>query len=114
MENWILNAFKKFFTKNKEEELEKGLEKTKSGFFDKLTKAVAGKSTVDISILDDLEALLIASDVGLETTIKIIDRIEERVKRDNLEDAFNRGATNFNQRNQPAEWTGQSSGGREL
>ncbi len=77
-----MSFFNKFFSKKKEEELDKGLEKTKTGFFDKLTKAVAGKSTVDISILDELEALLIASDVGLETTIKIIDRIEERVKRD--------------------------------
>ncbi|MEZ4932947.1 MAG: signal recognition particle receptor subunit alpha [Saprospiraceae bacterium] len=77
-----MSFFKKFFTKKKEEELDQGLEKTKTGFFDKLTKAVAGKSTVDVEVLDELEAILIASDVGLETTIKIIDRIEERVKRD--------------------------------
>lgn len=77
-----MSFFKKFFTKKKEEELDQGLEKTKTGFFDKLTKAVAGKSTVDVEVLDELEAILIASDVGLETTIKIIERIEERVKRD--------------------------------
>ena len=51
------------------------MEKTKTGFFDKLTKAVAGKSTVDVEVLDELEAMLIASDVGLDTTIKIIERI---------------------------------------
>ena len=77
-----MSFFKKFFTKKKEEELDKGLEKTKTGFFDKLTKAVAGKSTVDVEVLDELEAMLIASDVGLETTIRIIERIETRVKRD--------------------------------
>ncbi len=77
-----MSFFNKFFTKKKEKDLEKGLEKTKSGFFDKLTKAVAGKSTVDVEVLDELESILIASDVGLDTTIKIIERIEERVKRD--------------------------------
>ena len=77
-----MSFFKKFFTKKKEEELDKGLEKTKTGFFDKLTKAVAGKSTVDVEVLDELEGLLIASDVGLDTAIKIIERIEQRVKRD--------------------------------
>lgn len=77
-----MSFFKKFFTKDKEDELDKGLEKTKTGFFNKLTKAVAGKSTIDVEVLDEVEALLIASDVGLDTTIKIIDKIEERVKRD--------------------------------
>lgn len=77
-----MSFFKKFFTKDKEKELDKGLEKTKTGFFNKLTKAVAGKSTIDVEVLDEVEALLIASDVGLDTTIKIIERIEERVKRD--------------------------------
>ncbi|MFQ5448785.1 MAG: signal recognition particle receptor subunit alpha, partial [Saprospiraceae bacterium] len=66
-----MSFFKKFFTKEKEQELEKGLEKTKSGFFDKLSKAVAGKSTVDVEVLDELENILISSDVGLDTTIKI-------------------------------------------
>jgi fused signal recognition particle receptor len=77
-----MSFFKKFFTKEKEQDLDKGLEKTKSGFFDKLTKAVAGKSTVDVEVMDELENILISSDVGLETTIKIIDRIEKRVAKD--------------------------------
>ena len=77
-----MSFFKKFFSKKKEEELDKGLEKTKTGFFDKISKVVAGKSTVDVEVLDDLEQLLITSDVGLETTIKIIERIEGRVARD--------------------------------
>lgn len=78
----IMSFFKKFFTKEKEQDLDKGLEKTKTGFFDKLTKAVAGKATVDVEVLDELENVLITSDVGLDTTIKIIQRIEDRVKRD--------------------------------
>ena len=77
-----MSFFKKFFSKKKEEELDKGLEKTKTGFFEKISKVVAGKSTVDVEVLDDLEQLLITSDVGLETTIKIIERIEARVARD--------------------------------
>src|SRR5258706_11069937 len=77
-----MSFFNKFFSKEKEQELEQGLEKTKSSLFQKLTKAVAGKSTVDIEVLDELESALISSDVGLETTIKIIDRIEARVARD--------------------------------
>ena len=77
-----MSFLKKFFTKEKEQDLDKGLEKTKTGFFDKLTKAVAGKSTIDIEVLDELENILIASDVGLETTVKIIERIEDRVKQD--------------------------------
>lgn len=74
-----MSFFKKFFTREKEEDLDKGLEKTKQGFLGKISKAVAGKSTVDESFLDELEQILIASDVGLETTIKIIDRLEARV-----------------------------------
>ncbi len=70
------------FSKGKKETLDKGLEKTKSNIFSKLTRAVAGKSQVDESVLDELEEVLISSDVGVETTIKIIDRIEERVARD--------------------------------
>jgi fused signal recognition particle receptor len=77
-----MSFFKKFFSKEKEEELEHGLEKTKSNLFQKLSKAVAGKSKVDIEVLDELESALITSDVGLETTVKIIDRIEARVARD--------------------------------
>ena len=64
------------------EELEKSLEKTKSGLFSKLTKAVVGKSTVDAEVLDELEEILVTSDVGVNTTLKIIERIEKRVARD--------------------------------
>lgn len=77
-----MSFLKKFFTREKKADLEKGLEKTKTGFFEKLTKAVAGKSTVDVEVLDELENILISSDVGLDTTIKIIERIEKRVAKD--------------------------------
>jgi fused signal recognition particle receptor len=72
----------KYFTKMDEEALKKGLEKTKTGFFNRLSKAVAGRKSIDIEVLDELEEILIASDVGLETTIKIINRLEERVAKD--------------------------------
>ena len=72
-----------FFNKKKQQEtLDRGLEKTKTSVFDKLTRAVAGKSKVDDDVLDNLEEVLITSDVGVETTLKIIRRIEERVARD--------------------------------
>jgi len=73
-----------FLTKKKEqkEDLDKGLEKTKTSVFSKLTHAIAGKSKVDDEVLDNLEEILITSDVGVETTLKIIDRIEKRVARD--------------------------------
>lgn len=77
-----MSFFGKIFSKEKEQELEQGLEKTKSNLFQRLSKAVVGKSTVDVEVLDELEAALIASDVGLPTTIKIIERIEARVARD--------------------------------
>ena len=77
-----MSFFKKFFTKEKEKDLDKGLEKTKSNIFSKISKAIAGKSTVDEEVLDELEGILIAADVGLDTTIKIIERIEARVARD--------------------------------
>lgn len=77
-----MGIFDKIFNKNKKQDLDEGLEKSKSSFFNKLSKAVAGKSKVDASVLDDLEEVLISSDVGVATTIKIIDRIEERVARD--------------------------------
>ncbi|MTI22886.1 signal recognition particle-docking protein FtsY [Fulvivirga sp. RKSG066] len=70
------------FSKEKKESLDKGLEKTKDSFFNKLGKAVVGKSKVDEQVLDELEEVLITSDVGVKTTIKIIERIEERVARD--------------------------------
>ena len=68
--------------KQQQEELNAGLEKTKTGLFSKLARAVAGRSTVDADVLDDLEEVLISSDVGVETTVKIIRGIEERVARD--------------------------------
>ena len=71
-----------FFSKDKKESLDKGLEKTKDGFFSKLAKAVVGKSSVDAEVLDNLEEILISSDVGVETTIKIINRIEARVAKE--------------------------------
>ena len=74
-----MSFFKKFFSREKEQELEQGLEKTKSSFFSKISRAIAGKSTVDEEFLDELEGILISSDVGLDTTIKIIERLEARV-----------------------------------
>jgi fused signal recognition particle receptor len=71
-----------FSKKENKESLDKGLERTKQGFFDKIAKAVAGKSKVDEEVLDELEDILISSDVGVETTLKIIRRIEARVARD--------------------------------
>ncbi|MBO4723998.1 MAG: signal recognition particle-docking protein FtsY [Bacteroidaceae bacterium] len=71
-----------FFSKDKKEVLDKGLEKTKTSVFSKIARAVAGKSTVDDEVLDNLEEVLITSDVGVETTLKIVKRIEERVARD--------------------------------
>ena len=71
-----------FFSKEKKETLDKGLEKTKESVFSKIARAVAGKSKVDDEVLDNLEEVLVTSDVGVETTLKIIKRIEERVARD--------------------------------
>ena len=77
-----MSFFKKIFSKEKKETLDKGLEKSKNNFFDKLSKAVAGKSKVDDDVLDNLEEVLVSSDVGVNTTLKIIDRIEARVEKD--------------------------------
>jgi fused signal recognition particle receptor len=77
-----MSFFSKFFTKEKEQDLDRGVEKTKQSFFSQITKAIAGKSEVDIEFLDELEQILIASDVGLETTIKIIERLEKKVAED--------------------------------
>jgi len=86
-----MSFFKKLFSSEKKESviteqekvvLDKGLEKTKTSFFSKLTKAVAGKSKVDDEVLDNLEEILVTSDVGVETTLKIIRRIEDRVSTD--------------------------------
>lgn len=77
-------AFFGLFSKEKKESLDKGLEKTKQGFLTKLTRSIVGKSKVDEEVLDELEEILISSDVGVETTLKIIDRIEARVARDKV------------------------------
>ncbi|MDZ4750536.1 MAG: signal recognition particle-docking protein FtsY [Flavobacteriales bacterium] len=77
-----MSFFKKLFSSEKKETLNQGLEKTRTGFFSKLSRAIAGKSRVDEEVLDNLEEILIGSDVGVETTIKIIKRIEERVSKD--------------------------------
>ena len=77
-----MNFFKKLFSSEKKETLDKGLEKSKTSFFDKLTRAIAGKSKVDDTILDELEGVLVSSDVGVNTTLKIIERIEKRVAED--------------------------------
>lgn len=75
-------GFKSLFTKKQKDTLDKGLEKTNSSFFSKLGKAVIGKSVVDEEVLDNLEEVLVTSDVGVDTTVKIIGRIEERVAKD--------------------------------
>ncbi|WP_340075711.1 signal recognition particle-docking protein FtsY [Leptobacterium sp. I13] len=77
-----MSLFKKIFSSEKKETLDKGLEKTKTSFFSKLGKAVAGKSKVDEDVLDNLEEVLVTSDVGVNTTLKIIERIEDRVSKD--------------------------------
>ena len=71
-----------FFSKDKKETLDKGLSKTKEGFFSKVAHAIAGKSTIDDDFLDELEEIFISSDVGIDTTLKIIDKIKARVARD--------------------------------
>lgn len=77
-----MNFFKKLFTKEKKESLDKGLKKSNESFFNKISKVVIGKSKVDDQVLDDLEEVLISSDVGVKTTLKIIDQIEQRVAKD--------------------------------
>jgi fused signal recognition particle receptor len=77
-----MSFFKKIFSSDKKESLDKGLEKSKSSFFSKLTKAVVGKTKVDDEVLDNLEEVLVSSDVGVNTTLKIINRIEKRVAED--------------------------------
>lgn len=77
-----MGFFSKFFNKEKKETLDNGLERTKKGFFEKISHAVAGKSKIDDDILDNLEEVFITSDVGVDTTLKILDRIQERVKKD--------------------------------
>ena len=77
-----MSFFKKIFSSDKKETLDKGLEKTSSSFLGKLSKAVAGKSKVDEDVLDNLEEVLVSSDVGVNTTLKVIERIEARVAKD--------------------------------
>jgi len=77
-----MGFFDKLFGKKEKESLDQGLQKTKEGFLSRITKAVAGKSTVDEEVLDDLENALVSADVGIDTTVQIIDRIEKRVARD--------------------------------
>ncbi|MFZ4463526.1 MAG: signal recognition particle receptor subunit alpha, partial [Bacteroidales bacterium] len=71
-----------FFSKEKKQDLDKGLEKTRQNVFSRLSKAIVGKSKVDDEVLDNLEEILVTSDVGVETTLKIIARIENRVSKD--------------------------------
>ena len=77
-----MGFFKKLFSKEKKEKLDTGLQKTKEGVWSKITRAVAGKSKVDDDVLDNLEEAFITSDVGVDTTLKIIERIQDRVARD--------------------------------
>ena len=77
-----MGFFNKLFGKKEKESLDEGLQKTKDSFFSKVSKAIAGKSTVDEEVLDQLEEALVTADVGIETTVKIIDQIEQRVARD--------------------------------
>jgi fused signal recognition particle receptor len=77
-----MGFFNKLFGKKEKESLDEGLQKTKENFFSKVTKAIAGKSTVDEEVLDNLEEALVSADVGIETTVAIIDRIEKRVSKD--------------------------------
>ncbi|HMP91254.1 MAG TPA: signal recognition particle-docking protein FtsY [Phnomibacter sp.] len=77
-----MGFFDKLFGKKEKQSLDQGLEKTKENFFTKITKAIAGKSTVDEEVLDNLEEALVAADVGIETTVAIIDKLSARVKRD--------------------------------
>ena len=79
-----MSFFKKFFTSEKKETLDKGLDKTRTSVFEKISRAVAGKSKLDDDVLDEIEEALITSDVGLDTTVKIIEALEERVARDKV------------------------------
>src|SRR5688572_25081684 len=77
-----MGFFNKLFGKKEKESLDQGLKKTKEGFLAKISKVFAGKSTVDEEVLDNLEEALVSADVGIETTVKIIDRVEKRAARD--------------------------------
>src|SRR5579872_2532173 len=77
-----MGLFDKLFGKKEKESLDQGLQKTKEGFLSRITKAIAGKSTVDEEVLDNLEDALVSADVGIDTTVKIIKTIEDRVAKD--------------------------------
>jgi fused signal recognition particle receptor len=77
-----MGFFNKLFGKKEKESLDEGLQKTKENFFSKVTKAIAGKSTVDEEVLDNLEEALVSADVGIDTTVAIIDQVEKRVAKD--------------------------------
>src|SRR5215216_4782601 len=77
-----MGFFDKIFGKKEKESLDQGLQKTKEGFLSKITKAIAGKSTVDEEVLDNNEDALVSADVGIDTTVQIIERIEQRVAKD--------------------------------
>lgn len=77
-----MGFFNKLFSREKKETLDKGLEKTQKGFFERISHAVAGKSTIDDDVLDNLEEVFVTSDVGVDTTLRIIDRLQKRVARD--------------------------------
>src|SRR5216117_370833 len=77
-----MGFFNKLFGKKEKQSLDEGLKKTKEGFFAKISRAITGKSTVDEEVLDNLEEALVSADVGIETTVKIIDRIEKRAAKD--------------------------------
>ena len=85
-----MGFFDKLFGKNEKESLDVGLQKTKEGFLSKITKAIAGKTTVDEEVLDNLEDALVSADVGIETTVAIINRIEARVAQDKYINTTNR------------------------
>ena len=77
-----MGFFSKLFSKEKKETLDKGLERTKRGVFDKISRALVGKKTIDDDFLDSLEEIFITSDMGIDTTLKIIERLQKRVARD--------------------------------
>src|SRR6476620_8970120 len=77
-----MGFFNKLFGKKEKESLDEGLQKTKENFFSKVSKAIAGKSTVDEEVLDNLEEALVSADVGVDTTVRIIDLLEKRVSKD--------------------------------
>ncbi len=105
---WSMSLFKRIFSREKKETLDKGLEKTKQSVFTKLSRAIAGKSTVDDEVLDNLEEVLVTSDVGVKTTLKIIERIEERVSRDKY---MNVSELNAILKNEIAELLSDAEGG---